>query len=312
MTEIVSYEDVKAAAKRIGPYVRPVTLTRPGKSLWFALEYLQHAGSFKARGAANFITAHMEAGTMPRAGVVIASGGNAGLAVAWAAARLGMPATVFTPTTSPAVKVDRIRALGTDTFLVGTEYAEALAASREYAAEFGALLSHAYDHPLVAAGAGTLFDEIKRTEPRLDTVIVACGGGGLFAGVAAAAYQHGVRVVAVEPTGCPTLHAAIEAGRPVQVGVDSIAADALGARLVTPAALHWARESNASAVLVPDEAIIAARRTLWDEHRIVVEHSAAASYAALLSGAYRPAPGERVCAVLCGANTDPSDLVVRA
>ncbi|MBC3985794.1 serine/threonine dehydratase [Streptomyces sp. AC563] len=312
MTAIVTYEDVQAAAERIAGHTRPVAVARADTDVWFALEYLQHTGSFKARGAANFVAAHALAGTMPEAGVVIASGGNAGLAIAWAAARHGVPATVFTPATSPAVKVDRIRALGADTRLVGTEYDQALAASREHADATGALLSHAYDHPLVAAGAGTLFEEIHRARPGLDTVLVACGGGGLFAGVAAAAHARGVRVVAVEPVGCPTLHAAIEAGEPVEVGVDSIAADALGARFVTPAALHWARESDASVLLVPDAAITAARRALWEERRIVVENAAAAGYAALHSGAYQPAPGERVCAVLCGANTDPADLVARA
>lgn len=345
MTEIVTYDGIKAAAGRVAGHIRPVALAPAGAvrapadahsapagadvpadarpaladtdvpadaDVWFALEYLQHTGSFKARGAANFVAAHVEAGTMPKAGIVIASGGNAGLANAWAAARHGVPATVFTPTTSPAIKVARIRALGADIRQVGTEYDDALAASREHAAETGALLSHAYDNPLVAAGAGTLFQEIHQALPGLDTVIVACGGGGLFAGVAAAAHQHGVRAVAVEPTGCPTLHAALEAGAPVEVGVDSIAADALGARFVTPAALHWAREGDAATVLVPDEAIAAARRALWEERRIVVENAAAAAYAALHSGAYRPAPGERVCAVLCGANTDPSDLVARA
>ncbi|MER0243799.1 threonine/serine dehydratase [Streptomyces sp. HSW2009] len=309
MTEIVTYDDIKAAAERIADHIRPVALARAGAELWFALEHLQHTGSFKARGAANFVATHVAAGTMPEAGIVIASGGNAGLANAWAAVRHGVPVTVFTPTTSPAVKVARIRALGARTRQVGTEYDDALAASREHAASTGALLSHAYDHPLVAAGAGTLLEEIRRAGPDLDTVIVACGGGGLFAGVAAAAHVHGVRVVAVEPAGCPTLHAALAAGRPVEVGVESIAADALGARFVTPAALHWARQGDVRPVLVPDAAITVARRTLWEEHRIVVENAAAAAYAALHSGAYQPAPGEKVCVVLCGANTDPSDLV---
>ncbi|MFE6775751.1 serine/threonine dehydratase [Streptomyces sp. NPDC057702] len=308
---MVTYDDIEAAAARIAGHTRTVALARADDDLWFALEYLQHTGSFKARGAANFVAAHVAAGTMPAAGVVIASGGNAGLANAWAAARHGVPATVFTPTTSPAVKVDRIRALGADTRLVGTEYDQALAASREHAATTGALLSHAYDNPLVAAGAGTVFEEIYQARPELDTVIVACGGGGLFAGVAAAAHARGVRAVAVEPAGCPTLHTALAVGEPVEVGVDSIAADALGARLVTPAALHWAQTTGAPTLLVPDEAITAARRALWEEYRIVVENAAAAAYAALHSRAYEPAPGERVCVVLCGANTDPGDLVVR-
>lgn len=313
MTEL-SYADVKSAADRIAGQVRPVALAPadPGElgpaDGWFALELLQHTGTFKARGAANFVAAHLDAGTMPEAGVVIASGGNAGLACAWAAGRHGIRASVFVPETAPEVKVAGLRALGADVRQVGTEYAEALEASRAYAAGTGAVESHAYDHPLIAAGAGTLLDEIHAALPGLDTVVLSVGGGGLFAGVAAAAARHGVRVVAVEPERCRALNAALAAGEVVDVTVDSVAADALGARRVTPMALHWAQQGDVRSVLVPDEAVVAARRALWTGRRLAVEHAAATALAALRTGAYVPGPGERVAVVLCGANTDPCGL----
>jgi len=346
----LSYADVKLAADRIGGAVRPVAVapgdpaavrgahvprdrpagTEPESTparepdsepqlepspepyrLCFALEFLQHTGSFKARGARNFLAAHAEAGTLPDAGVTIASGGNAGLACAWAARQQGVRATVFLPTTAPPVKVARLRGYGAEVRLVGREYAEALQACQEFAATSGALASHAYDHPLIAAGAGTMLDDVVRLVPDLDTVVVAVGGGGLFAGVATAARHHGVRVVAVEPERCAALNTAIRQGRPVDVTVDSVAADSLGARRVTELALHAAQHDGAHSVLVPDVAIVAARQALWDQYRLVVEHGAATALAALTTsrGGYRPVRGERVAVVLCGANTDPSDLV---
>ncbi|MGW2398629.1 serine/threonine dehydratase [Kitasatospora sp. NPDC001664] len=306
------YQDVKAAGERIAGAVRPVGVVPGGREgVWFALEQLQHTGSFKARGAQNFLRAHREAGTLPEAGVTIASGGNAGLACAWAAGQQGVPATVFLPENAPEVKVARLRAYGADVRLVGREYAQALAACQEYAGESGALASHAYDHPLIAAGAGTLLDEIRAGLPGVDTVVVAVGGGGLFAGVATAAAEHGIRTVAVEPENCRALNAAIGAGRVVDVDVDSVAADSLGARRVSTTALAVALAGGVGgveSVLVPDAAIVEARRALWEEHRLVVEHAAATALAAVRHGAYRAAEGERVCIVLCGANTDPAGL----
>ncbi|MFE6870771.1 threonine/serine dehydratase [Kitasatospora sp. NPDC057692] len=342
----LDHQDIKAAAERIAGRVRPVALAPggdgnsggssggssgstvsgdPHAGPWLALEYLQHTGSFKARGAQNFLQAHREAGSLPDAGVTIASGGNAGLACAWSARQQGVRATVFLPATAPQVKIARLRSYGADVRLVGTEYAEALAACEEYAAATGALASHAYDHPLIAAGAGTLLEEIHGRLPGLDTVLVAVGGGGLFAGVAAAARAHGVRVVAVEPEGSRALHAALAAGGPVDVAVDSVAGDSLGARRATTLAVDAARGQDVHSVLVPDAAIVRARRELWEDRRIAVEHGAATAFAALLPRAgaetgagagtgedgghgYRPADGERVCVVLCGANTDPATL----
>ncbi|MFI2301503.1 threonine/serine dehydratase [Actinacidiphila glaucinigra] len=312
----ITHADIRSAAARISGHTRPVTLAPvdPGAfgaavQGWLALESMQHTGSFKARGAFNFVRSHVERDAMPESGVVIASGGNAGLACAWAAARHGVPATVFVPETAPAVKVGKLRELGADVRQTGSEYAEALEASQKYAAECGALESHAYDHPLIAAGAGTLMEEIVTALPGLDTVVVAVGGGGLFAGVAASALEHGVRVVAVEPEGSCALHAAVAAGEVVDVPVHSVAADSLGARRASRTALEWALRDGVRSVLVPDEAIVAARRTLWDHRRLAVEHGAATALAALTSGAHRPAPGERVAVIVCGANTDPSDLV---
>ncbi|MGX4735892.1 serine/threonine dehydratase [Kitasatospora griseola] len=307
----LTYGDIKAAGDRIAGRVRPVAvapLDVAGGEVWAALELLQHTGSFKARGAQNFVRAHREAGTLPDAGVTIASGGNAGLACAWAAQEQGVRATVFLPANAPAVKVARLRGYGAEVRLAGREYAEALAACEEFAASSGALASHAYDHPLVAAGAGTLLDEIRRQLPSLDTVVVSVGGGGLFAGVATAAREHGVRTVAVEPEGSQALHAAVAAGRPVDVPVDSVAADALGARRASAAALWAARQDGVRTALVADSEIVRARRLLWDGHRLAVEHAASTALAALTGGAYRPADGERVCVVLCGANTDPGTL----
>ncbi|MDV9187395.1 serine/threonine dehydratase [Streptomyces sp. SR27] len=318
----LAYADVKTATDRIRGHVRPVTVTPadPGArpyALHFALELMQHTGSFKARGAQNFLLAHREEGTLPEAGVTIASGGNAGLACAWAALRHGVPATVFLPTTAPRVKVEKLVGYGADVRLVGSEYAEALAACEAFAADTGALASHAYDHPLIAAGAGTLLDEIHERIPDLDTVVVSVGGGGLFTGVATAARHHGIRTVAVEPENCRALDAAIEAGHPVDVTVDSVAADSLGARRVSAASLEAARQDDVRTLLVTDAEILRARRALWTDRRLAVEHAAATALAALTAPdhgdptapGYRPAPGERICVVLCGANTDPTDLV---
>jgi threonine dehydratase len=299
--------EVDAAARRIGGQVRVTPTVDVGAHLLFKLEYLQLSGSFKMRGATNRILAAREDGGLPAAGVITASGGNAGLAVATAAARLGVPAEVYVPVRAPAVKVARLRALGAAVEQVGESYGAAYLAATVRAARTGALFCHAYDQPEVVAGQGTLALEL----PPVDTVVVAVGGGGLMGGVAAA-LDGAARVVAVEPVGAPTLHAALAAGGPVEVAVDSIAADALGAHRVGTIGYAVAVRTGVLSVLVDDEAISAARQRLWSEYRIVVEHGAATAFAALLCGAYRPADGERVAVVLCGANTDPAvDLTAR-
>ncbi|MER5771333.1 threonine/serine dehydratase [Streptomyces sp. NPDC001985] len=311
----LSHEDVTAAAERIRGRVRPVAVTPldsgvvPGPEaaeVWLGLEFLQHTGSFKARGALNFLLAHSEAGPLPDSGVAIASGGNAGLACAWAARSLGVRSTVFLPASAPPVKIARLAGYGADVRLVEGEYADAAEACAEFAGRSGALRSHAYDDPHVAAGAGTLLEELRAAIPGLDTVVVAVGGGGLFSGVATAARHHGMRTVAVEPEGSRALNAAMEAGRPVDVAVDSIAADALGARRVSETAVRVARDAGAVSVVVPDRGIAEARRVLWEEYRVVTEMSGAAALAGW--GEFGVGVGERVAVVLCGANTNPSDL----
>ena len=304
--DTLTAQDVHDAATRISGRIRrtPVLGTGPGR--WLKLEQLQHTGSFKARGAFNRQLAARERGELdPSRGIVAASGGNAGLAHAYAAARLGVPATVFVPETAPAVKVARLGLLGADVRLVGSEYALAYEAAVEFAEVSGAVFCHAYDQPEIAAGAGTLALELLEDVPDVDTVVVAVGGGGLFAGVAAA-LEGRVRVVAVEPVGAPTLHRALAAGHPVDVAVSGVAADSLGARSVGAIGFDLARRTNPVSLLVDDAAITAARSDLWSRFHVVAEHGAAAAWAGV--SAYGPAEGERVVVVVCGANTDPSTL----
>lgn len=301
----IGHDDVAQAARRIAPRIREVAVARAEGDVWFALEFMQHTGSFKARGALNLLLAHREAGTLPETGLTIASGGNAGLACAWAAGLFGVPATVFLPETAPRVKVERLRGYGADVRQVGTEYADALEACEKFAAESGALASHAYDDPLIAAGAGTLVDEIRARVPDLDTIVVSAGGGGLFTGVATAADHHGIRTVVVEPENCRALNAALEAGEPVDVAVDSVAADSLGARRASRLALDTALATRADSLLVTDQEIVDARRRLWEQYRVAVEHAAATALAGL--SRLQGDPGT-TAVVLCGANTDPSDL----
>lgn len=307
-SRLITAADVGTAQTRIQGHVRRTPLLRVHETLALKCEFLQHTGVFKTRGAFNRQLAAREQGEL-RAdpGIVVASGGNAGLANAYAARRLGVAATVFVPETAPAVKVARLRDYGAVVVQVGAEYVEALAAARVFCDERGAVFCHAYDQVEVAAGAGTLALEIIEAAPDTDTVVVAVGGGGLYAGVAVALEGH-ARVVTVEPTGIPTLHEALAAGRPVDVRVSSIAADALGARRVGDLAFDVARRVAPTSVLVSDNDIRAARNALWSDFRIPSEHGAATAYAALTSGAYVPAPGEKVVVVICGANTDVTTL----
>ncbi|HET6209946.1 MAG TPA: serine/threonine dehydratase [Jatrophihabitans sp.] len=311
MTIEFGLAQVQQAGERLAGQLRRVLVSRldssDGGSALLVHEYLQHTGSFKARGALNLIQAHHRAGTLPAAGVTIASGGNAGLACAWAAAAVGSRATVFLPSTAPAVKLDRLRSCGAEVHLTGQEYADAEQACLEYADRSGALLSHAYDNPLIAAGAGTCAAELLE-HAEVDTILVAVGGGGLLAGTIAATELAGTQVVAVEPSTCRALHAALAAGGPVDVRPESVAADSLGARRVSELAFELADQPRVRSVLVDDRNIVAARAALWRDWRIVVEHGGATALAAVLGGSYRPAAGERVAIVLCGANTDPSDL----
>jgi threonine dehydratase len=304
---VISASDVRKAEQRIAGRVRRTPVLCLGPAL-FKLEYLQHAGSFKTRGMVNQILAGAERGALPEVGIIAASGGNAGLAAAYAARELGVPAEVYVPLNAPAVKVAKLTKLGARVVQVGSEYAEAYAAAAVQAEVTDALFCHAYDDADMVAGNGTLGLELLQQLPDgFDTVLVAVGGGGLVAGVAAALPAE-VRVVAVEPATCPALHAALEAGGPVDVPVSGVAADSLGARRVGGIAYEMAVLTSMTSVLVDDQAIVDARRQLWEDYRIVVEHGTAAAQAALLSGAYVPAAGERVVVLLCGANTNPADL----
>lgn len=315
----MEYSDLTAAARRIAGHVRrtPVQLVEAGDP-WLPaggvlkLELLQHTGTFKPRGAFNRILSARERGELdPDVGIVVASGGNAGLANAFAAAAVGVPATVFVPSIVSPAKLRRLHEYGARVEQRGSEYAEAHAAAMDLVAETGAVYCHAYDQPEICAGAGTLgielADQLAELGREVDTVLLAVGGGGLMAGVATA-FEGRARVVGVEPANAPTLHEALAAGGPVDVGVSGVAADSLGARRLGSIAWEVAQRRGVAGVLVSDEAILEARRAVWDRYRVVLENGAAAPVAALMSGAYRPGDGERLAVVLCGANTDPSDL----
>ena len=319
----VDREDLEEAARRIRGHVRrtPVQVVDAGDD-WLPgggclkLELLQHTGTFKPRGAFNRILAARERGELdPDVGIVVASGGNAGLANAFAAAAIGVPATVFVPTNASPTKLRRLHEYGATVVARGTEYADAYDAAMEHMAGTGAIYCHAYDQPEICAGAGTLglelMEQLDEIGQGVDTVLVAVGGGGLMSGVATAV-EGTARVVAVEPVTAPTLHEALFAGEPVDVSVSGVAADSLGARRIGSIAWEVARRTEVVGVLVDDSAILDARRRLWDRYRLVLEAGACAPVAALLSGAYRPADGERVAVVLCGANTDPADLAAPA
>jgi threonine dehydratase len=303
---MITWEDVQAAEVRVRDHVRRTPLVQVGsasKPLWLKLEYLQYTGCFKARGSFNRILAAQERGELnPDVGIVAASGGNAGLSNAYAAAAVGVPANVFVPKTAPAVKVSRIEAYGATVHKVGNEYAEAYAAAMDFAAHSGALFCHAHDGVEIAAGAGMIAEEILEDEPSIDTVVLAVGGGGLLAGVLAGLNGR-AKVVAVEPANIPTLHAALEAGAPVDVPVSGVAADSLGARHMGQVGFEIALATHVTSLLVQDDDIVDARQQLWSDYRIAAEHGAATAYAALTSGIYVPAPNERVAVIVCGANT---------
>lgn len=311
---VLTRSDVDAAASRLRGRVRRTPVLQAGSGefgdaeVWFKLEQLQHTGSFKARGVFNRLLSATENGGTPEAGVVAASGGNAGLAIAHAAATQDVPVRVYVPETAPPVKLAKLADLGATVVTVGERYADAYRAAVEHTAETGALFCHAYDQLDVCAGQGTLGRELlDQTGGDVDTILVAVGGGGLMAGIAAAT-EGEADVVGVEPATIPTLHSALHAGEPVDVDVSGVAADALGASRIGGIAHEVAERVGVTSVLVDDTDIVAARSRLWTRYRIVVEHGTAAAYAALLAGAYRPRPGERVAVVLCGGNTDPSDL----
>ncbi len=307
----VDAPSIHAAAARIAGHVRRTPLLRlPGAALgvdcaelWLKLEHLQRSGSFKARGMFN----RMLAQPLPAAGVVVASGGNAGIAVATAARALGVACEVFIPEMTSPAKRAALAALGARVVVGGAAYADALAACLQRQQETGALLMHAYDQAEVVAGAGTLAAEIEADAGLPGRVLVSVGGGGLIGGIAAW-WAGRVRVEALEPVGSPTLHAARAAGRPVDVDVGGVAADALGARRIGSIAWQLCQQHVAAVHLVADADILAAQHLLWRELRLAVEPAAALGLAALRAGLVRPRADEPVALVLCGANVDPATL----
>ena len=306
MLPAITRADIERVYPIIAPHIRRTPIVTvsgadfglPPFSLTLKLEQLQHAGSFKTRGAfTNLLTRNP-----PKSGVVAASGGNHGAAVAYAAMTLGLPARIFVPTVSSPAKIDRIRSYGADLTVIGERYAEALAASIEWTRTSGAMPVHAFDQAETMAGAGTLALELSQQAPELDTVLVAVGGGGLIGGIAAW-YESKTRVIAVEPEGAPTLDFALKAGKPVDAPTGSVAADSLAPKRVGELMFPIAQAHIERVVLVTDDAIRNAQRMLWDRLRLVAEPGGCTALAAVLSGAYQPADGERVGVVVSGANT---------
>lgn len=302
---------IEAAAERIAGHARITPVMRLGAGAFgssagisLKLECLQHAGSFKTRGAFNNLLSL----PVPVAGVAAASGGNHGAAVAYAARARGVKATIFVPEISPAAKIEAIRRFGAEVVIGGAQYDDAQAACDRFVAETGALKIHPFAAKETIAGQGTLGREWQLQEPDLDTVLVAVGGGGLISGIAAWFAGSKVKVVGVEPAGSRALQAALEAKGPVEVTVASVAADSLGARNVGPLVYEVCKDTVDHVALVPDEAITQAQGTLWRDFRLAVEPGGAAALGALLCGAYKPAPGERLGVLVCGANVDLGKL----
>src|SRR6202046_3468383 len=305
-TTPITRERIKATEAVIRPFVRRTPLVQadmadfglPPGPLTFKLEFLQHSGSFKARGA----FANLLLRKPPPAGVIAASGGNHGVAVAHAAHRLGVPATIFVPDVASPAKQARIKGYGANLVIAGSLYADALAASETHIEKTGAMPIHAYDQAETLLGQGSVGIELEQDAPEVDTLLVAVGGGGLIGGIAAW-YGRNIRLIAVEPEAAPTLHTALRAGRPVDAPAGGIAADSLAPRRVGGLMFPIARDNVADVVLVTDDAIRQAQEALWSNLRVVTEPGGAAAFAALLSGRYKPAAGERVAVLLCGANT---------
>jgi threonine dehydratase len=302
----ISRERIAATEALIRRYLRWTPLLKADLAdfglapapLIFKLEMLQHSGSFKARGA----FANLLLRKPPPAGIVAASGGNHGAAVAYAAQRLGVPATIFVPDITSPAKAERIRNYGARLVIAGARYADALAASEAHVAATGAMAVHAYDQAETLLGQGSVGMELEQDAPEIETLLVAVGGGGLIGGIAAW-YGRRIRIVAVEPEAAPTLYTALKAGRPVDAPAGGIAADSLAPRRVGELMFPIARDNAADVVLVTDDAIRQAQEALWSNLRLVTEPGGAAAFAALLSRRYKPQAGERVAVLLCGANT---------
>ncbi len=311
MTDLISQAAIAATYAVIKSHIRETpVVTVPagdfglvGEPLTFKLEFMQHTGSFKARGAfSNLMTR-----AVPKAGVTAASGGNHGAAVAFAARELAHKARIFVPTIASPAKIDRIRNYGAELVVVGDRFNETLAALDAHARESGALKVHAFEQVETMLGQGTVGLELESQSPDIDTLLVATGGGGLIGGIAAW-YQGRVKIVSVEPELAPTLHDALKAGKPVDAPTGGIAADSLAPQRVGQLMFPIAQKHIAEAILVEDDAIAEAQKKIWDVLRVVVEPGGAAAMASLLSGRYVPKKGERVAVLLCGANTKAVDF----
>lgn len=299
---------IEEAARRIDGRVRTtplVTTDVAGRRVHLKLELLQHTGSFKPRGAFNRMLGEK---TIPAAGVIAASGGNHGAALAYVAAQLGIPCEIFVADVTPEIKRRNIARHGATVTVGGPHYSDALATSLRRAEETGALEIHAYDHPVTVAGQGTMALELDAQLPHIGTVLMAAGGGG-FIGGAAAWWEGSLDLVSVEPVGAPTIHAAREAGMPVPVDVSSVAADSLGSKIVGDAPFEAISRGVTHSVLVTDDDIRAAQRHLWDEFRLVVEPGGAAALAGLRSAAFTPTRDGEVVVVVCGSNCDPQTVM---
>jgi len=308
---IPTLEDICKAGELIAPFIRrtPTIDVSAGDlgisvDVVLKLELLQHTGSFKPRGALHRALTN----NVGPAGLVAASGGNHGAALAWVGSTLGMQAEVFVPGVSPQMKRDRIAALGATVKVVGDLYDDAQLACDERAADTGAFQIHPFNHFATVAAAATVASEFIEAHPDLDTILVAAGGGGLAAGVAARC-RNDIKVVIVEPEGSRCVGAALDAGEPIDVSVESIAADSLGAKRVGVVPFAAISRYADQAITVPDEAIATAQNQLWASLRLIAEPGGAAALAALINGAYKPSQGERVGVIVCGANTDPANFV---
>ena len=302
----ITRDAIANTMERLSPFIRrtPVIQVDPAdfdlrcRSLALKLEFQQRSGSFKARGA----FANLLLRTIPPAGVVAASGGNHGAAVACAAGALKVPARIFVPRIASAAKQQLIRNYGAQLVVEGERYADALAASEAWQQTSGALPLHAFDQVETILGQGTIGLELLSQVAEFDTLLIAVGGGGLSGGLAGW-FRGSVRLVGVEPRGAPTLTRAFEAGQPVDAPAEGLAADSLAPRRIGQLPFLLAQQFVERTVLVEDQAIAAAQRALWEKLRLVVEPGGAAAMAALLSGAYRPEADERIALLLCGANT---------
>jgi threonine dehydratase len=310
---MVTPDDIEQAHHRIRGLVRRTPVLechQPsiGRDLVLKLECLQVAGSFKPRGAANRVRRALDAGLIPEAGIVTASGGNHGAAVSYVAHALGLTAEVFMPSTSPSLKKQTIERFGAAVTVVEGIYDDAQAAANDRQRQTGALMVHPFDHVDTVAGQGTMSLELEEQVQSIDTIIVASGGGGFTAGQAAW-WRDRVRVVSVEPETSQCVRLALGAGQPIEVSVSGLATDSLGARRIGDVPWSIVSQFVDEAITVTDADIRRAQHELWNSFRLVVEPGGAAAFAAVMSGAYAPAANERVVVVVCGSNCDPNTVL---